>query len=83
MKSIETSLIDSYYALLKSLSHTAKLELITRLSQSIKEDKKEKKNTEKDSWKSLYGALKLDVPAEDFIQELKKDRKFDSKSIDL
>lgn len=83
MKSFETSLIDRYYALLKSLSPNAKLELITRLSQSMKADRKEEKNHEKDSWKSLYGALKLDIPVDEFIQDLKKDRRFNSKSIDL
>ncbi len=79
MKSIETSLIDSYYALLKSLSPNAKLELITKLSQSMKSGK----SVEEASWKSLFGALKLDIPVDDFIQDLKKDRKFHSKSFDL
>ncbi len=79
MKSIETSLIDSYYALLKSLSPNAKLELITKLSQSMKSGTA----VEEASWKSLFGALKLELPVDDFIQDLKKDRKFHSKSFDL
>jgi hypothetical protein len=79
MKSVDTSAIDSYFALLKSLSHNAKLELISRLSQSMQS----KKPTEDVSWKSLFGALELDIPVEDFIQELKTDRKFNSKSINL
>ena len=35
------------------------------------------------SWKSLFGALALDQSADDFVDNLKKDRKFSRKSIDL
>ena len=80
MKSAEinTNLIDSYYTLLKSLSVDNKLELISRLSKSMKTTKKTKDN----SWKSLFGSLELDQPVEDFVAELKKDRTFSRKSIE-
>ena len=35
------------------------------------------------SWKSLFGALKLDESADDFVENLKRDRTFSRKSIDL
>lgn len=76
---INTALIDSYFSLLKSLSPNNKLELIARLSKSMKTTKKTKDN----SWKSLFGALVLDQSADEFVEELKKDRKFIRKSIDL
>jgi hypothetical protein len=76
---INTNLIDSYYTLLKSLSPNNKLELISRLSKSMKTTKKTKDN----SWKSLFGALVIDQSADDFVDELKKDRKFSRKSINL
>ena len=76
---INTSIIDSYYTLLKSLSTNNKLELISRLSKSMKTTNK----TTDNSWKSLFGALTLDQSADDFVDELKKDRKFSRKSIDL
>ena len=76
---IDTTLINSYFTLLKSLSPNNKLELIAKLSNSLKKTKKVKDN----SWKSLYGSLKLDQSADDFVAELKKDRKFSRKSIDL
>ena len=76
---INTALIDSYFSLLKSLSPNNKLELIARLSKSMKTTKKTKDN----SWKSLFGSLVLDQSADEFIEELKKDRKFIRKSIDL
>jgi len=76
---IDTNLIDSYFMLLKSLSPNNKLELIAKLSKSMKTTKKAKDV----SWKSLFGALELDQPADDFVEDLKKDRKFSRKSIDL
>lgn len=76
---INTALVDSYFSLLKNLSPNSKLELIARLSKSMKTTKKTKDN----SWKSLFGALALDQSADEFVEELKKDRKFIRKSIDL
>lgn len=76
---INTNLIDSYYTLLKGLSPNNKLELISRLSKSMKTTKKTKDN----SWKSLFGALTLDQSADEFVEDLKKDRKFSRKSVDL
>lgn len=76
---INTTLIDSYFTLLKSLSADNKLELIAKLSKSLKTTKKAKDN----SWKSLFGALKLDQSADDFVVDLKNERKFSRKSIDL
>ena len=74
---LNTILIDSYFTLLKSLSPNNKLELIAKLSKSMKTTKK----TKDISWKSLFGALELDQSADDFVAELKNDRKF--KSIEL
>lgn len=76
---INTNLIDSYFTLLKSLSPNNKLELIAKLSTSMKITKK----TKDISWKSLFGALELDQSADDFAEDLKKDRKFRRKSFDL
>lgn len=76
---INTNLIDSYFTLLKSLSPNNKLELIAKLSKSMKTTKK----TKDISWKSLFGALKLDESADDFVENLKRDRKFSRKSVDL
>jgi hypothetical protein len=35
------------------------------------------------SWKSLFGAMELDQSVEDFVEDLKNERKFTRKSIDL
>ncbi len=76
---INTNLVDSYYLLLKNLSSNNKLELIARLSKSMTTTKKAKDK----SWKSLFGALDLDQSSEEFVEGLKKDRKFSRKSVDL
>jgi hypothetical protein len=76
---INISLIDSYFTLLKGLSKDNKLELIAKLSKSMKTTKKEKD----DSWKSLFGSLELDQSADLFVENLKKDRKFNHKIIEL
>lgn len=76
---INTNLIDCYFTLLKSLSANNKLELIARLSKSMTISSKPKN----DSWKSLFGALELDQSADEFVDELRKDRKFTRKSVNL
>ena len=76
---INLNLVDSYYTLLKSLSPNNKLELISRLSKSLK-SKESKKDT---SWETLFGSWELDQSTDEFIIELKKDRNFSRKSIDL
>ena len=76
---INANLVDCYYALLKNLSPNNKLELIAQLTKSIKKIKKIKDN----SWKSLFGALVLEEPAEKFVDQMKKDRQFSRKSVDL
>jgi hypothetical protein len=76
---INKSLVDSYYVLLKNLSHDNKLELIARLSKSMTTTKKTKDN----SWKSLFGALVLDQNVDEFVAGLKKDRNFIRKSVEL
>lgn len=76
---IDTALIDSYFSLLKSLSPNNKLELIARLSKSMETSKE----TKDKSWKSLFGALVFDQSADEFVKELKKDRKFIRKHIDF
>jgi hypothetical protein len=76
---ININLVDSYYTLLRSLSPNNKLELIARLSESMKTTKS-KKDT---SWEELFGSWELDQSADEFIEDLKKDRKFSRKPIDL
>lgn len=74
MKSIDvnTNLVDSYFALLKSLSPNNKLELIARLSNSLKTSKTSKSDN---SLKALFGSWKSDQSADQLIEELMQARK--------
>jgi len=82
MKSTDmnTALMDNYYSLLKNLSHDNKLELIARLSKSMKSSKKAKKEI---SLSSLYGSWISEQSADELINELKNARNFNRKREDL
>lgn len=67
---MDANLADNYFGLLKNLSSDMKLELITRLSNSMKSSKKSKDK----SLKSLYGAFISDQTADEMIEELKQSR---------
>jgi hypothetical protein len=71
--------IDSYFGLLKNLSQDNKLELIARLSDSMKKNKKPSKR----SVTALFGALKTRQSAETIIAEIKTSRTFKQKRATL
>lgn len=77
---INTTLIDNYFSLLKNLSSDHKLELIARLSKSMKSSKKAKKEVSLDS---LYGSWDSDQSADELIAELKNARNFNRKREEL
>jgi len=77
---INTALIDNYFSLLKNLSSDNKLELIARLSMSMKSSKKAKKEI---SLNSLYGSWVSEQSADELIMELKNARNFNRKREDL
>ncbi len=76
---LKFNLIDSYLELLKSLSPESKLELITRLSDSLKGSKKP---TQK-SVSELYGAFISKESADEIIADLKATRNFNRKIEEL
>jgi len=69
------NLVDTYFGLLKNLSADSKLDLIVRLSNSMKTNGHEKD----DSWKSLYGAFVSKQSADEMINDIKKARTFKRK----
>ena len=66
------NLADFYFDLLKNLNSDSKLDLISKLSQSLKE----KETTPEISLESLFGAYKSEESAEDIIAELRASRVF-------
>lgn len=73
---INTTLVDNYFSFLKNLSPDSKLELIARLSKSMKTTKKSKKEV---SLSSLYGSWESEQSADEIIAELKSARNFNRK----
>jgi hypothetical protein len=73
---LKFNLIDSYLGLLNNLSPESKLELISKLSDSLKGSKKP---TDK-SIGDLYGAFISKKSAEQIIIDLKNGRNFNRKT---
>ena len=76
---LNKSIVDKYLMLLYSLSVDNKLEIISKLSESLKTKKKEKKK----SISSLFGSLENDMTADELIKEIKEARNFSRKEIEL
>ena len=68
---VNNSLIETYLKLLMNLSWESKSELISRLTSSMK---KEKKNEE--AFYNLFGVWKDEKSAEDMIVEIREARNF-------
>ncbi|MBC8486636.1 MAG: hypothetical protein H8D45_11415 [Bacteroidetes bacterium] len=69
---INTALIDSYFGLLKNLSPEIKLDLIERLTKTLKVDLSRKEN----SLQEAFGSWKSTKSAEEIIKELRESRNF-------
>ncbi len=67
-----TNIVDGYVDLLENLSLDKKLDLISKLTNSIKEDLKDKKN----QFKLAYGAFESEKSAEEIIEEIRSCRSF-------
>lgn len=74
MATIETNttLIDGYVGLLDNLSTTNKLDLISKLTSSVKTDLTNKKS----SFKKAFGAFQSKKSAEEIIEEIRNSRVF-------
>lgn len=79
MSSIERHIVDTYASLFSGLSSVGKLELIESLSKLIKN---EKRDIDKKFYKS-FGAFASEKSAEEIVADIKTNRKFKSKSIEL
>lgn len=69
---INTRLIDNYFALLKNLSTNSKLDLISKLTQSIKSDMTDKKS----AFDEAYGAWDSSDNVEDLVSSIRGARSF-------
>ncbi len=76
---INTTLIEGYIHLLENLSPSTKLDLISKLSLSIKADFSERKET---FYKS-FGAWESEQTADEIIADIRKSRTFIRKTEQL
>ena len=76
---LKFNLIDSYLGLLENLSADNKLELISKLSDSLKSSKKPTEKLSEKSLDDLSGAFIFDKSSDDLIKELKESRNFNRK----
>jgi hypothetical protein len=65
-------LIDAYLGMLDNLSPNNKLDLIAKLTASVKSDLKSKKS----SFKRAFGAFESSKSAEEIIDEIRESRVF-------
>ncbi len=67
---INTTIVEGYLGLLDNLSPTNKLDLISKLTESVKTDLSNKKS----SFKKAFGAFVSKKTAEEIIDEIRKSR---------
>ncbi len=79
MKTGNVNIADNFWGMIKGLSVDVRLELISRISNSLKS---EKVVDETDSWKSLFGAFESEQSADEIIEDLRKAR-FSNREIEL
>lgn len=65
-----TTKVDDYFGLLDSLSTSDKLDLISKLTESVKTDLTHKKST----FKKAFGAFDSKKTAEEIIEEIRNSR---------
>lgn len=69
---MNTTIVDGYIGLLDNLSTSNKLDLISRLTASVKTDLKNKKSL----FKNAFGAFDPKKSAEEIIDEIRSSRVF-------
>ena len=69
---INITLIDGYLQMLDNLSPSDKLDLISKLTDSVKSDIKNKKS----SFKEAFGAFESKKSADEIINEIRRSRTF-------
>ena len=67
-----TTILNGYVRLLENLSPDNKLDLISKLSESVKTDLGDKKST----FKKSFGAFVSEKTAEEIIEEIRNSRLF-------
>ena len=87
MTTVEQNIVNTYARLFEGLSKFARLELIERITLSLKEEDKEhkedKKAKEDTDLFNLFGAFPDDKTAEEMVTEIKSSRQFREKDLTI
>jgi hypothetical protein len=76
---LHTKIINSYLGLLKNLSPSSKLDLISKLTQSVKSDIKSQRN----NLKMAFGAWDQEENADELVDAIRNSRLFNRKIEEL
>jgi hypothetical protein len=71
MEANRIDMAENIFRMVKNLSADVKLELISKITDSLKGTKKEAKD---DSWKKLFGAWESEESAEEIIEDIRASR---------
>ena len=84
MTTVEQNIVNTYARLFEGLSKFARLELIERITLSLKEEDKEHKKAKEDTdFFNLFGAFPDDKTAEEMVTEIKSSRQFREKDLTI
>jgi len=75
----EKHIIETYSGMFEGLNNTSKIELIERLSKSLKKSEKAKDN----NFYKSFGAFASEKSAEEIIADIRSGRKFRKKEFSL
>ncbi len=73
----DKNIIENYFGLFESLNSTSKLELIEKLTKSLKAETKSKEN----NFYKSFGAFSTEKTSDEINSEIKSSRKFRTKEI--
>lgn len=80
METKKFNIVEGYFKMIKNLSRDDKLDLINKISDSLKVDEAQGKD---DSWKEFFGAWESEDSAEEIIGGIREDRYTNRKTEDL
>ncbi len=72
METANINIADNYFGMIKNLSPEVRLDLISRISESLKETRINPDTSR--SWKSLFGAFDSEQTADEIIMDLRESR---------
>lgn len=75
----DKNIIENYFGLFESLNSMSKLELIEKLTKSLKTESKSKEN----NFFKSFGAFSTEKTSDEIISDLKSSRKFRKKEINF